>query len=147
MKIPAEQLDALVAPIALYPDNLLSQVLVASTYPLEVGLETGWHEVGSLRLASSPERMEELKRRMASSLSWGVEDTRLLTPAEVKAMIPHITESRLTLVQAFNTTGDVLDAIELRHTSRAPFSGHQLPESVQIGLEQQAGFEFADLAE
>jgi hypothetical protein len=31
-----EQLDALVAPIALYPDNLLSLVLMASTYPLEV---------------------------------------------------------------------------------------------------------------
>jgi hypothetical protein len=35
-KIPADQLDSLVAPIALYPDQLLSQVLVASTYPLEV---------------------------------------------------------------------------------------------------------------
>ena len=31
-----EQLDALVAPIALYPDNLLALVLMASTYPLEV---------------------------------------------------------------------------------------------------------------
>jgi len=36
VKIPADQLDALVAPIALYPDPLLSQVLVASTYPLEI---------------------------------------------------------------------------------------------------------------
>ena len=35
-KIPADQLDSLVAPIALYPDPLLSQALVASTYPLEV---------------------------------------------------------------------------------------------------------------
>jgi hypothetical protein len=35
-KLPAEQLDALVAPIALYPDPLLGQVLVASTYPLEI---------------------------------------------------------------------------------------------------------------
>jgi hypothetical protein len=35
-KIPADQLDALVAPIALYPDPLLSQTLVASTYPLEI---------------------------------------------------------------------------------------------------------------
>lgn len=34
--IPADQLDSLVAPIALYPDPLLSQTLVASTYPLEV---------------------------------------------------------------------------------------------------------------
>jgi Protein of unknown function (DUF3300) len=31
-----DQLDDLVAPIALYPDPLLSQLLVASTYPLEV---------------------------------------------------------------------------------------------------------------
>jgi len=31
-----DQLNAMVAPIALYPDNLISQVLVASTYPLEV---------------------------------------------------------------------------------------------------------------
>lgn len=31
-----EQLDGLVAPIALYPDPLLSQILVASTYPLEL---------------------------------------------------------------------------------------------------------------
>jgi Protein of unknown function (DUF3300) len=35
-KIPNDQLDSLVAPIALYPDPLLSQVLVASTYPLEI---------------------------------------------------------------------------------------------------------------
>jgi len=35
-KIPPEQLESLVAPIALYPDALLAQVLVASTYPLEI---------------------------------------------------------------------------------------------------------------
>jgi hypothetical protein len=32
----AQQLESMVAPIALYPDSLLSQVLVASTYPLEI---------------------------------------------------------------------------------------------------------------
>src|SRR5262245_20763141 len=35
-KIPNDQLDSLVAPIALYPDPLLAQALVASTYPLEL---------------------------------------------------------------------------------------------------------------
>jgi hypothetical protein len=35
-KIPDAQLDSLVAPIALYPDPLLAQVLAASTYPLEI---------------------------------------------------------------------------------------------------------------
>jgi hypothetical protein len=34
--IPPDQLDSLVAPIALYPDPLLAQTLAASTYPLEL---------------------------------------------------------------------------------------------------------------
>ena len=34
--IPPDQLDSLVAPIALYPDPLLAQVLAAATYPLEI---------------------------------------------------------------------------------------------------------------
>src|SRR4029077_9162466 len=34
--LPPDQLDSLVAPIALYPDPLLAQVLAASTYPLEL---------------------------------------------------------------------------------------------------------------
>lgn len=38
----AEQLNNLVAPIALYPDPLLSQVLAASTYPLEVVEADRW---------------------------------------------------------------------------------------------------------
>src|SRR5262245_42420750 len=43
-KIPPDQLDALIAPIALYPDKLLSQVLVASTYPLEIMQLQQWLE-------------------------------------------------------------------------------------------------------
>jgi hypothetical protein len=37
-----EQLESMVAPIALYPDTLLSQVLVAATYPLEVVEADQW---------------------------------------------------------------------------------------------------------
>ena len=43
-KLPADQLDSLVAPIALYPDPLLAQVLAASTYPLEIVLLQRWLE-------------------------------------------------------------------------------------------------------
>ncbi len=35
-RTPPDQLDSLVAPIALYPDPVLAQVLAASTYPLEI---------------------------------------------------------------------------------------------------------------
>ena len=37
-----EELEALVAPIALYPDTLLAQILMASTYPLEVVQAERW---------------------------------------------------------------------------------------------------------
>ena len=37
-----EQLDQLLAPIALYPDDLLTQILMASTYPLEVVQAERW---------------------------------------------------------------------------------------------------------
>jgi hypothetical protein len=41
-KLKPEQIDALVAPIALYPDPLLSQALMASTYPLEIIQAEQW---------------------------------------------------------------------------------------------------------
>ncbi len=40
--LKAEQLDQLVAPIALYPDALLAEILMASTYPLEVVQADRW---------------------------------------------------------------------------------------------------------
>lgn len=45
-----EELEQLVAPIALYPDSLLSQILMASTYPLEVVQAARWaKQNGSLK--------------------------------------------------------------------------------------------------
>ena len=44
VKVSSDQLDSLVAPIALYPDPLLAQVLAASTYPLEIVLLQRWLE-------------------------------------------------------------------------------------------------------
>src|SRR4030095_4558862 len=37
-----EQLEQIVAPIALYPDALLAQLLMASTYPLEIVEAARW---------------------------------------------------------------------------------------------------------
>ena len=41
-KFTQEELDQMLAPIALYPDSLLAQVLMASTYPLEVVMAERW---------------------------------------------------------------------------------------------------------
>ena len=45
--IPLEQLQSLVSPIALYPDSLLSLMLLASTYPLEVAEAYNWRNINS----------------------------------------------------------------------------------------------------
>ena len=37
-----QELDSLLAPIALYPDSLLAQILMATTYPLEVVIAARW---------------------------------------------------------------------------------------------------------
>ncbi len=37
-----EELDQMLAPIALYPDSLLAQILMAATYPLEVAVADRW---------------------------------------------------------------------------------------------------------
>ena len=37
-----QELDQMLAPVALYPDSLLSQILMASTYPLEVVMAARW---------------------------------------------------------------------------------------------------------
>jgi glycine/D-amino acid oxidase-like deaminating enzyme len=52
----------------------------------EMGVFT---ESGGIELARTEERMEELRRRMASAKSWGVE-AHLITPGEVKALVPYV---------------------------------------------------------
>src|SRR5204863_8160328 len=47
---------------------------------------------GGIEVARTPERMEELKRRTTSSISWGI-DTELLTPAQIKEQVPYLEES------------------------------------------------------
>jgi len=46
---------------------------------------------GGIEVARTEERMEELKRRMTSSKCWGVE-SEMLSPAQIKEMVPFINE-------------------------------------------------------
>jgi len=50
-RLTQAELAQLLAPIALYPDQLLSQILMASTYPLEIVEAARWvHDPGHRRL-------------------------------------------------------------------------------------------------
>jgi len=59
---------------------------------VEMGVNT---ECGGIEVARTEERMEELRRRMASAKSWGVDSARLVTPAEIKELVPYIDETIL----------------------------------------------------
>lgn len=55
----------------------------------EMGVNT---TCGGIEVARTPERLEELRRRMSSAKAWGI-DSELLTPAQVKEKVPFIDES------------------------------------------------------
>ena len=57
---------------------------------------------GGIEVARTTERMEELKRRMASSKAWGIEAS-LVTPAEIKQLVPYINEQ--IILGGFYTEG------------------------------------------
>ncbi|GAC1512338.1 MAG: FAD-dependent oxidoreductase [Candidatus Dormibacteraceae bacterium] len=77
----------------------------------EVGLETGWHEVGSLRLASSEERMEELTRQAGWAKTFGL-PLELVSAQEAQRMFPPMTTDGV-MGAAFLPTDGYLDPSQL----------------------------------
>ncbi|MBA2741955.1 MAG: FAD-binding oxidoreductase, partial [Actinobacteria bacterium] len=67
-------------------------------------------ESGGIEVARTEERMQELARRISSALAWGVEPVSLVTPAEVKELVPYIDES--VIIGGFYTPGvGVVDSL------------------------------------
>ncbi|HEY8818087.1 MAG TPA: FAD-dependent oxidoreductase [Candidatus Limnocylindrales bacterium] len=67
---------------------------------VETGTDPSWHEVGSLRLASSPERFEELRRQAGWAKTFGL-PLELISGQEAQALFPLM------------STDDVLGAVYL----------------------------------
>jgi hypothetical protein len=55
--LTADQLDQLCGPVALYPDPLLAQILIASAYPLDVVQAARWAEANKDKKLT-PEALE-----------------------------------------------------------------------------------------
>jgi glycine cleavage system T protein len=77
----------------------------------EVGLETGWHEVGSLRLASSADRMEEISRQAGWAKTFGL-PLELVSPDEAQRLFPPMTTEGV-LGAAFLPTDGYIDPSQL----------------------------------
>jgi Protein of unknown function (DUF3300) len=114
--LPAEQLDSLLAPIALYPDPLLSQILVASTYPLEIVEADRW-------LQQNPTLKDKALTEAAAKMSWDPSVQAMVIYADVlKRMDENITWTT-DLGNAFLAQqNDVMDAVQ-RLRQKAQQSG------------------------
>jgi len=136
----AEQLDALVASIALYPDDLLTQLLMASTFPLEVVAAARWVEDPTHKSLSGDALVKALEPQ-----SWD---------PSVKSLVPFpvvlaTMNGNLTWLQqlgyAFATQqADVFAAVQrLRRLAQANDKLQSTPQQVvstqQVPVEPPAG--------
>src|SRR5271157_3918900 len=106
VKLPADQLDSLVAPIALYPDPLLSQVLVASTYPLEVIQLQQW-------LAQHKDLKEQALADAVKKQDWDPSIQGLAALPDVVKLLAENIKWTTDLGNAFLAQqNDVMDAVQ-----------------------------------
>ncbi|HEY5059564.1 MAG TPA: FAD-dependent oxidoreductase [Gaiellaceae bacterium] len=100
------------------------------------------HECGGIEVARTEERMEELRRRMASAKSWGIEDVRLVTPAEVKELVPFLEES--VIVGGFYTKSvAVVDSLRfgtlMREQAQASGALQAFANTEVLGIDVEDG--------
>jgi glycine cleavage system T protein len=90
---------------------MMRSVDLYRTLEAEVDLPTGWHEVGSLRLASSSERMEELDRQAGWAKTFGL-PLELIGPGEAVDLFPPMSPEGV-LGAAYIPTDGYIDPSQL----------------------------------
>ncbi len=121
-----EELDQMLAPIALYPDTLLAQMLMAATYPLEVVEAARW-------VGKNPNLKGELLDQALQDKDWDVSVKSLAHFPDVLAMMDEKIEWTTRVGDAFLAQkDDVMDTIQdLRAKAEAAgnLTIHQRAES------------------
>ena len=106
-KLTADQLESLVAPIALYPDPLLAQTLVASTYPLEIIQLQQW-------LAKNKDLKDKALADAVAKQPW---DTSIQSMAAVPEVVKRLADDIQWTTELGNAflaqQTDVMDAVQL----------------------------------
>jgi hypothetical protein len=101
-----EELDQMLAPIALYPDSLLSQMLMAATYPLEVVQAARWSR-------SNPSLKGEEAVKAVEGMDWDPSVKSLVAFPEVLAQMDEKLDWTERLGEAFLAQQqDVMDTIQ-----------------------------------
>jgi hypothetical protein len=131
--LPAQQLDDLVAPIALYPDSLVAQVLAASTYPVEIAEADQW--VKDHPKWKPAKLMDEAKKE-----PW---DPSVKALAAFPQVLTMMTESLTWTTQLGNAflaqQADVMKAVQrMRAEAEAKGTLHSTPQ-VNVATQEQNG--------
>ncbi|MCK6685361.1 MAG: DUF3300 domain-containing protein [Thermoanaerobaculia bacterium] len=129
VKLTADQLDSLVAPIALYPDPLLAQTLAASTYPLEIVQLQQW-------MAKNPNLKDKALADAVAKQPWDPAIQSMAAfPDAVKRLADDI-QWTTDLGNAFLAQkSEVMDAIQ-RMRKKAQGTG-ALKSSEQVKVEEK----------
>jgi hypothetical protein len=138
--LTAPQLDQLVAPIALYPDTLLSEVLMASTYPLEVVEAERWVS------ANKNLKGDELKTAVGKQ-DWDDSVKSLVaTPSVLDMMSTKLdwTQNLGDAVIAQQT--DVMDAIQRLRAKAQANNKLQSTQQQKVTVTQNQGRQVIEIA-
>ena len=97
-----------------------------------------WHGVGSLEVAETPARWDDLRRKLGWARSWGV-DGRLVAPGEAAALLPLLDPSRILGAYHVPTDGvtkPVWASAELRRSAGDAVEVHERTPVVGIDVER-----------
>ena len=127
-----EQLDQMLAPIALYPDALLSQTLMAATYPLEVVEATRWTQ-------ANPNLKGDAAVAAVKDKSWDVSVKSLVAFPQTLAMMNNNLDWTQKIGDAMiGQQKDVADSIQ-RLRAKAAAAGNLKTTPQQKVTTQPAG--------
>jgi 4-methylaminobutanoate oxidase (formaldehyde-forming) len=119
---------------------MMSSVELYRSLADEVEQETGWHEVGSLRLASSQERMEELARQAGWAKTFGL-PLELISPDEAQTLFPPMSAEGV-LGAAYLPTDGYIDPSQLTFAlaAGARRRGAEIAENTRVtGIRVEKG--------
>ncbi len=101
-----QELDQILAPIALYPDSLLSQVLVAATYPIEIVEAARWSK-------ASPALKGDAAVTAVKDQTWDVSVKSLVAfPAVLMQLNDHLDWTQKLGDAMISQQQDVADSIQ-----------------------------------
>src|SRR5277367_5656741 len=128
--LDANQLQALVAPIALYPDSLVAQILTASTFPDQVAIAEYWMTQNTTLTGSS-------LMQAVNTQSWDASVKALTQFPSVLANLAHNLTWTSSLGEAYhNQQADVMAAIQILR-AKAQTAGN-LKSTPQVTVVQQS---------